>query len=314
MAHPIPPSEDPSGLPGLPNWWPLEQAILRQPGRGVAPDDLSRWGYYHPVTQDALTRDHRAFEAALSDAGVAVSLAQPSDPSLLDAVFATDAALPTRAGMILLAFGKALRRAEVALLESYLVEEGIPIAGRIDPPGTVEGGDCLWLDERTLLVGEGYRTNPDGIDQLCRLLPNADVIPIQLPHAGGPAECLHLQSLMSFVRRDLVVAHPPLMPVRLVQLLESRGIARIDVPPHEYATLATNALCLREGLVVLADRNPITAAALRSAGVRVVEVPGDALLRNGSGGPTCLTLVRSRRAPARASDPVLDLWPTPSRC
>ena len=68
----------------------------------------------------------------------------------------------TDAGAVLLRPGKELRLPEVDLAERAYAELGIPVIGRIEAPGTVEGGDTLWLDERTLAVGRGYRTNERG--------------------------------------------------------------------------------------------------------------------------------------------------------
>ena len=47
---------------------------------------------------------------------------------------------------------------------------GIPLLGEIKLPGTAESGDIVWLDSRTLLVGNGYRTNQAGIEQMRALL------------------------------------------------------------------------------------------------------------------------------------------------
>ena len=62
--------------------------------------------------------------------------------------------------------GKALRRPEPALHEAAYARMGIPILGRIEAPGTVEGGDCVWVDAQTLAIGRGVRTNQAGIQQL----------------------------------------------------------------------------------------------------------------------------------------------------
>src|SRR5207237_6363940 len=102
---------------------------------------------------------------------------------------------------------------------------GVPVAARVDGEATVEGGDTLWLDERTLLVGRGYRTNDAGIEALQQALPDVDVISFDLPHLRGADEVLHLMSLISPVDTDLAVVYLPLLPVRLVELLAERGIA-----------------------------------------------------------------------------------------
>jgi N-dimethylarginine dimethylaminohydrolase len=43
------------------------------------------------------------------------------------------------------------------------------IAGTIEPPGRIEGGDVVWFDDRTVAVGRGYRTNAEGIRQFASL-------------------------------------------------------------------------------------------------------------------------------------------------
>ncbi len=60
-----------------------------------------------------------------------------------------------------------------------------PYSAEITGPATTEAGDIVWLDERTLLVGQGYRTNKSGIDQLRALLAphEIEVISAPLPHA-----------------------------------------------------------------------------------------------------------------------------------
>ena len=81
----------------------------------------------------------------------------------------------------------------------------------------------LWLDERTLLVGRGYRTNEAGIAALRDALPDVDVIAFDLPHYHGRGEVMHLLSLISPLADDLAVVYLPLLPVRLVELLEDAG-------------------------------------------------------------------------------------------
>ena len=59
----------------------------------------------------------------------------------------------------------------------------MPTAARVDAPATVDGGDTCWLDERTLAVGLGYRTNEAGVAALRDALPDVDVL--KVPHHGG---------------------------------------------------------------------------------------------------------------------------------
>ena len=153
----------------------------------------------------------------------------------------------------------------------------------------VEGGDTLWLDHRTLLVGRSYRTNDAGIEALRRALPDVEVVAFDLPHLRGPGEVLHLLSLLSPLDDDLVVAYPPLLPTRLVELLRDRGISVVEVPDEEFETMGPNVLALAPRLALSLDGNDETRRRMERAGVEVRVYLGRELSK-GDGGPTCLTL------------------------
>ena len=115
------------------------------------------------------------------------------------------------------------------MLEATLAQAGVPVAARIEAPGTIDGGDTLWLDRETLLVGRGYRTNASGVEQLRAAFPDAEVLSYDLPHWNGRAEVMHLMSLISPLADDLVLVYPRLAPVRLLELLAERGIDVVEV-------------------------------------------------------------------------------------
>jgi N-dimethylarginine dimethylaminohydrolase len=169
------------------------------------------------------------------------------------------------------------------------VEAGLPIAGRLDAPAMAEGGDTLWLDERTLLAGRGYRTNNEGIRQLGEILPGVDVVAFDLPHLRGAGEVLHLMSLLSPLDVDLAVAYPPLMPVRLMELLAERSIELVEVPDEEFETMGPNVLALGPRVALALEGNDETRRRMEKAGVDVRVYRGDEISRKGDGGPTCLT-------------------------
>jgi N-dimethylarginine dimethylaminohydrolase len=100
---------------------------------------------------------------------------------------------------------------------------------------------------------------------------------------------LHLLSLISPVDDDLALVYPPLMPVRLVQLLEERGVRMIQVPETEFESMGCNVLALGPRVVLALDGNPETRRRLEAAGVHVRVYAGEELSRKGDGGPTCLT-------------------------
>ena len=81
------------------------------------------------------------------------------------------------------------------------------------------------MDERTIAVGRGYRTNDSGIAQLRALLGDSidELITVPLPHWRGAGDALHLMSIISPIDRDLAVVYPPLMPVPFLERLWSGG-------------------------------------------------------------------------------------------
>jgi len=165
----------------------------------------------------------------------------------------------------------------------------VPVVARLEAPACAEGGDTLWLDERTLLVGLGYRTNEAGLAGLRTALPEVDVLAFDLPHFHGRREVLHLLSLISPLDRDLALVHLPLMPVRLVRLLEERGVRFVEVPEEELDGLGCNVLALAPRVALAVEGNPETRRRLEAAGVEVRTYAGGEISRKGDGGPTCLT-------------------------
>ena len=160
--------------------------------------------------------------------------------------------------------------------------------GAVAAPGIAEGGDFFWLDGATLCAGRGYRTDGLGIAAVAELLAVA-VLDFDLPHLAGPAECLHLLSLISPLADDLALVHLPLLPVALVQALAERGIGLVQADPDELPTLGPNVLALEPRVALLPEHNPRTRRALESAGVETLVYRADELSK-GDGGPTCLTL------------------------
>jgi N-dimethylarginine dimethylaminohydrolase len=266
----------------------LRRVLVRPP----RPDDVAGWrayGWRSEPDFDRLEAEHEAFRAILAEAGADVVLAQTPLGVCPDAIYAYDPTMVTSRGAILLRPGKEGRRAEVEAMAADLVEAGVPIAGRLEAPATVEGGDTVWLDERTLLVGRGYRTNDAGVAALRETLPDVDVVAFDLPHLRGRDEVLHLMSLLSPLDDELAVAYPPLMPVRLVELLEERGIELVEVPDEEFESMGPNVLALGPRKALALDGSPETRRRMEAAGVEVLVYQGDEISKKGDGGPTCLT-------------------------
>jgi dimethylargininase len=267
---------------------PLRRVLVVAP----RPEEATRWreaGWRAAPDRARLAAEHDAFRAELEAAGVEVVVSETSPESGLDGVYPYDPALVVRDGALLLRPGKESRLGEVEPLGRSLNAARVPTAARIEGPATVDGGDTCWLDERTLLVGLGYRTNEAGAAALRAALPGVDVIAYDLPHYRGRADLLHLMSLISPLADDLAVVYLPLLPVRLVQLLAERGIELVEVPEEEFPTQGPNVLALAPRVALALDGNSETRRRMEAAGVDVRVYRGDELSHKGEGGPTCLT-------------------------
>jgi dimethylargininase len=276
---------------------PLRRVLVRSPETV----DLGRWrdfGWLAEPDAALAAKQHDAFCETLHEAGAEVLFASADASGDPDAVYTCDPAIMSDRGALILRPGKEDRRAESAAMAEDLGAFGVPVALEMAAPATAEGGDTMWLEERTLLVGRSYRTNDAGIRAVRDALPGVDVPAFDLPHLQGPDECLHLLSLFSPLDDDLVVAHVPQMPIRLLELLRERGIGIVEVPEEEFGTMGPNVLALAPRVALAVDGNPQTRRRMERAGVEVFVYEGSEISHKGEGGPTCLTRSVLRGAPA----------------
>jgi dimethylargininase len=267
---------------------PLLDVLVKRPGAafGAAFDDPAH-GFLHPVDLAVAQREHDAFVDVLASLGPRVHTLE-SELDSPDLVYTFDPLLVTDRGAIPLRPGKPNRAPEPAAIEAWTAAAGIPTVGRIEAPGTIEGGDTFWLRPDLFCIGRTLRTNSEGARQLATLV-GGDVRVFDVPYWRGPAELIHLMSVISPVADDLAVVYLPLLPVGLWELLGELGIRTIEVPDEEFPTLGCNVLAVRPGVVILAEGNPRTAAGLAAAGCEIHTYPATEIGINGSGGPTCMT-------------------------
>jgi len=209
----------------------------------------------------------------------------------IDSIYTHDTVKVTDHGAIYFPMGKTLRKPETRATQLYLEKLGVKTLGHIQGKGKMEGGDIVWLDDQTVAIGLGYRTNEEGIRQFRELTKNfiKEIIVVPLPYADGPDACLHLMSLISMVHQNLAVVYLKYMPIFLKNILENRGILLINVSDEEYDRLGSNILALAPGKCVMLQGNPEIQNKLEKAGLEIHLYPGSDLSIKGTGGPTCLT-------------------------
>lgn len=269
---------------------PLQTALVKRPSPAFGNADPEKWHYTARPSLPEAQQEHDDFVNLLRGAGVEVVYHDVELPNHADAIFAHDPSIVTNDGAIILQMGKKLRRGEEGASAAVYQKLGIPIHYQLHGDARAEGGDLLWLDEKTLAVGQGFRTNAAGLAQLREAVPaDVEIIPVPLPYSQGEAACLHLMSFISMADVDVAVVYLPLMSVPFYQLLLARGFRLVEVPDEEFATLAPNVLALAPGECVMLANNPITQQRLEAAGCRVQTYRGNEISLKAEGGATCLT-------------------------
>ncbi len=270
----------------------LRRVLVRRPGHEFANmRQYGLWGYPGKPDLVKAQAEHDEFTSILKREGVDVIQQEEVHPDKREPMFTRDSSVMTPEGAILCRSGNPLRRGEEEYSARVYKALGIPIIHAIDGEGTLDGGDTLWLDPDTFLVGHSYRTNHEGYRQLRSAMEGAcvkRVIQIPLPHYTGPSYLIHLMSLISPVDRDLAVVHTRYAPIILLELLKERGIDWIEVPDGEFR-LGPNVLAISPRNVVIHAGNPVTKRRMEERGCRVHEYKGEQISDIPCGGPTCLT-------------------------
>jgi len=238
------------------------------------------------------------FASILDGFGIEIQFLPGNQQTGPDSIYVRDPAITTNQGPVLCKMGKSQRETEPGFHHSFFDQTSSPVVGQIENDGRLEGGDVAWVDESTLAVGLGYRTNQQGVDQLKALVSDQveRFLVMHSPHHKGPADVFHLMSVFSPLDKDLALVYSPLMSVPFRQELTKMGLGFVETAPEEFETLGCNVLAIAPRVCIMVSGNPITKSRLEAAGVEVNEYRGEEISQKGCGGPTCLTrpLVRGR--------------------
>jgi len=253
-----------------------------QPINEIASEFIRRGELPDP---ERVQREHRDFAAAIEGAGVEVVWVEPR-PNLPYQVFTRDIGVVTREGPLLGRFFRTVRHGEeeeaTRVLESYG-----PIWRALDKEEGVafEGGDFMYLDEKTVALGIGARTTRAGADRVQATMAEigVEVIPVVFDE-----QYLHIDMIFNVVSDRVAVVCLEALPDEFVRLVRNRGFELIEEPPEGVFSLNCNLLALDEGRVLSTTSNKSVNSRLRALGIEVVEVDLRDLLKGG-GGPHCMS-------------------------
>jgi N-dimethylarginine dimethylaminohydrolase len=282
-------------LSGINEFGRLKRLAMRRPADAFV--DQARidreWqdlNYHYRPDLAKARAEHDRFAEIIRGVGADI-LYLPADKALtMDSLYVRDAATVCPKGVILANMGKKQREGEPAIHGRFFAETQIPVIGAITGAGKLEGGDLIWLDEKTVAIGRTYRTNDEGIRQFKALVgPDIRVEVAVMPHYKGQSDVFHLMSVISPLDKDLQLVYSPLMPIPFREWLLARGQTLVEVPDSEFASMGCNVLTIAPREVVMVKGNPETKGRMEAAGCKVHVIEADAISVPGEGGPTCLT-------------------------
>lgn len=274
----------------------IESLLIKHPDNAfISQNNIdAQWNelnYYDCPNFNRAIKEYEQFINLLKEDIPEIHYLPKADNVGIDSIYTRDPLIITNKGIILCNMGKKDRQEEPSASGSLLSELGIPILGRITGDGKLEGGDLIWMDDKTLVVGHGYRTNDEGIRQLKLLTEDIveEFVVVPLPHWLGPSDVMHLMSFISPIDSDLALVYSRIMPVPFREWLLYRGVKLIEVPDSEYESMACNVLTIAPRKCIMLSGNSYTKRLLKNEGVEVREYLGDEISKKGAGGPTCLT-------------------------
>jgi len=274
----------------------VERILLKHPrdaflSQQKINSESKKLNYPSPPDLDLAIKQYDLFVKLIKSFGSEVYFLPADNNTSLDSIYTHDPCTMTNNGLIVCNMGKLKRSTEPDHIKRFFQSINIPIIGKIESPGTLEGGDIVWINKHTVAVGEGYRSNSEGINQFKKLLGKQakEIIPVALPHWEGPNDCLHLMSNLSPIDENLFLVYSRLLPVSFIKYLLDYKIKLIEVPDEEYYSMGCNVLAMGKGKVIMLEGNPITQKRLEAEGVKVKTYNGSEISIKGAGGPTCLT-------------------------
>ncbi|MBI28874.1 MAG: amidinotransferase [Pelagibacteraceae bacterium] len=274
----------------------LKKVLMMKPRKFMSKVDKKKWNYDLDLNQKLIEKNYDNFLKILInlDIEIVYLYLNNTKDELCDAIFTHDPSLVINQGAIILNMNKELRKKETLYHINLYKKLNIPIIGQIDNEGRVEGGDCLWINKNTLLVGEGYRSNKNGIYQLSKILQiyNIDVIPIKLPKINSTSSCFHLMSLISMLDHDLAIVYKNFLTDDLYNILKKNNVKLLEIPADEYEkskTLAVNILALSPRNLIMLNGYNKTEKLLSRSNCNLNIFDGEELCIKAEGGPTCLT-------------------------
>jgi arginine deiminase len=239
------------------------------------------------LPRSALASEYAEFEAALDEAGVTRHYLVP-EPHLPYQVYTRDSSQTSPLGPVLTMLAMPQRRGEYASILAFFGQDIWKMTTR----GTLEGGDIHLIRPGLAAIGtSGGRTEKAGAQQYAGWLRD---IGWEVRIVPFDDHFLHLDVIFSMVAPGLALACRDALPEDFCTWLEEHQIHLIDVGYRDaMADMACNVLALGDDRVISPRHSKTTNAALRAAGITVLD-PDLRLFAHGGGSAHCMSMPLAR--------------------
>jgi dimethylargininase len=230
------------------------RALVRRPSPRLA-DGIVTHIERQPVDAELAQAQWHGYVDAMQSCGWQTVEVTPAD-DCPDGVFIEDTMVVYADLAVVARPGAEARRPELADAANAVERQGYRLS-RVDPPGTLDGGDVLKVGD-TVYVGQGGRTNADGLRQLA-----AQIEPLGAVVHGVPVtKVLHLKSAVTALPDGTIIGYPDLVddPAPFTRFLA------VPEPAGAHVVL------LDEGRLLLAASAPATAEIFAGMGYQPVVV------------------------------------------
>lgn len=290
----------------------LKKVLMHRPteeNRRITPGNKDAYLFRDVVYWKEFQREHDVFSDLLRDEGIeVVMLTDLLDEdqagiaeTLPNMVYTRDVCMVSKLGAHSLRMTYAARQVEPFLVEKAMERLGVPVAQRITPPALVEGGDFVWLNGETVMMGFITRSNEAGVNMVREKLMGGGAVK-EFVAVPLPSFRVHLDGAVMVMSPDIALFHEAslgLYPayvydeegVRLQYLrdyLEGKGLEVIEGNDTEVRVFGTNIIGLGDHKCVSYEWNERIVGILDDRGFDVLTIPGSQL-SIGGGGPHCMT-------------------------
>lgn len=252
--------------------------------------DIARDLHDEGVKYDQKTwlKDYAEFEDVFVQLGIEIGWVEVT-PELPWQASTRDFGVNTPDGVLVGRFRYQERKGEESVAKESLEKLGETVLPKQITRGCVEGGDCFWLDEKTLIIGNGNRSTYSGFE-------NAREILAEYGRRAFVVEFLskwnHLDVIFSPVADKLAIVCEDAVPDYFVEFLDALGWELIKVPAEHAYKNEINMLALGEDKVLSFRGNRLNEM-LKARGLEVFD-PAFTLLPAAGEGPHCLSFELER--------------------